>query len=570
MPGAPRRRPAARLLQPPGLRRADGRRHARRARRPARGGPARRAPGLRHPLDPAVDERAQRPARWRLRRPAPGGRRRDRRAGARGDRSPLPLGAGLLLALGAAAGAVAGAGRQRPPPDCCGDAASRASRWCRSASSPTTWRSSTTSTPRPGRPREELGLPYVRAATAGVDPRFVAMVRDLLLERSAAERGEQRRTGRGRRSDAAWEVCAAGLLPQPARPSPRPVRPGLSRGGRAGRTRSTCSTLAVSAAREAGELAARDARRGRRRGRAQVQPHRRGHRGRPRLRGADPRAPARRPSRRRLLRRGGRTTTSGTSGVRWIVDPIDGTVNYLYGLPHYAVSVAAEQRRPGRRGGRGRSRPRAGVRRRRWAGAPASTAYPSGARETPPLEEALVGTGFSYERRGPRAPGRGSRPDAAPGARHPPHRLVRARPVRRWPPARSTPTSRRGRTCGTTPPVGWSRPSAAPGSRCGRRLAGTTWWCARRSRSGRVRGAGGRLRLLLITRSGNGNKRAHLRRSSGVAGVQSPSVLSGKHRMCEWVCKFRRTSAQSAPLSDTEHQREHRARHRDSPGSGGE
>jgi myo-inositol-1(or 4)-monophosphatase len=32
----------------------------------------------------------------------------------------------------------------------------------------------------------------------------------------------------------------------------------------------------------------------------------------------------------------------GTTGVRWLVDPIDGTVNYLYGLPQYAVSVAAE------------------------------------------------------------------------------------------------------------------------------------------------------------------------------------------------------------------------------------
>jgi myo-inositol-1(or 4)-monophosphatase len=32
----------------------------------------------------------------------------------------------------------------------------------------------------------------------------------------------------------------------------------------------------------------------------------------------------------------------GTSGVRWIVDPIDGTVNFLYGLPQYAVSIAAE------------------------------------------------------------------------------------------------------------------------------------------------------------------------------------------------------------------------------------
>ena len=33
---------------------------------------------------------------------------------------------------------------------------------------------------------------------------------------------------------------------------------------------------------------------------------------------------------------------AGTSGVRWIVDPIDGTVNFFYGIPQYAVSVAAE------------------------------------------------------------------------------------------------------------------------------------------------------------------------------------------------------------------------------------
>lgn len=32
----------------------------------------------------------------------------------------------------------------------------------------------------------------------------------------------------------------------------------------------------------------------------------------------------------------------GASGVRWVVDPIDGTVNYLYGLPSWAVSIGAE------------------------------------------------------------------------------------------------------------------------------------------------------------------------------------------------------------------------------------
>lgn len=34
----------------------------------------------------------------------------------------------------------------------------------------------------------------------------------------------------------------------------------------------------------------------------------------------------------------------GSSGVRWVIDPLDGTVNYLYGLPGWAVSVAVENR----------------------------------------------------------------------------------------------------------------------------------------------------------------------------------------------------------------------------------
>jgi myo-inositol-1(or 4)-monophosphatase len=32
----------------------------------------------------------------------------------------------------------------------------------------------------------------------------------------------------------------------------------------------------------------------------------------------------------------------GTSGLRWVVDPLDGTVNFLYGLPAWCVSVAVE------------------------------------------------------------------------------------------------------------------------------------------------------------------------------------------------------------------------------------
>jgi myo-inositol-1(or 4)-monophosphatase len=33
---------------------------------------------------------------------------------------------------------------------------------------------------------------------------------------------------------------------------------------------------------------------------------------------------------------------AGTSGVHWIVDPLDGTVNFLFDLPQWAVSIACQ------------------------------------------------------------------------------------------------------------------------------------------------------------------------------------------------------------------------------------
>ena len=38
--------------------------------------------------------------------------------------------------------------------------------------------------------------------------------------------------------------------------------------------------------------------------------------------------------------------SSSSSGLHWIVDPIDGTVNFLYGIPHYAVSIAVVEGEP--------------------------------------------------------------------------------------------------------------------------------------------------------------------------------------------------------------------------------
>ncbi|AYF98126.1 inositol monophosphatase family protein [Protaetiibacter intestinalis] len=94
--------------------------------------------------------------------------------------------------------------------------------------------------------------------------------------------------------------------------------------------------------------------------------------------------------------------SGGTSGVTWVVDPIDGTVNYLYGIPHYAVSVAVVE---------GDADPLV------WqalAGAvfnPANGELYTAARgggahlggtairiaDAVPLEQALVATGFAYD-----------------------------------------------------------------------------------------------------------------------------------------------------------------------------
>jgi len=68
----------------------------------------------------------------------------------------------------------------------------------------------------------ELDLQFVRAATAGIDPRFVAMVRDLLLERAAAERGEEVARAFVGTLGACADLCAVGCCP-----NPRAERPAL-------------------------------------------------------------------------------------------------------------------------------------------------------------------------------------------------------------------------------------------------------------------------------------------------------------------------------------------------------
>ena len=50
-----------------------------------------------------------------------------------------------------------------------------------------------------------------------------------------------------------------------------------------------------------------------------------------------------------LLEEGGEIE-GDPSKPRWIVDPLDGTSNFLHGIPHFAISIAVEDRKPDGRG----------------------------------------------------------------------------------------------------------------------------------------------------------------------------------------------------------------------------
>ncbi len=91
------------------------------------------------------------------------------------------------------------------------------------------------------------------------------------------------------------------------------------------------------------------------------------------------------------------SSDSSASGVTWVVDPIDGTVNFLYGIPQYAISIAAREG----------DQVVAGVVLDVVKGECFTATRGGGARldgrrvavrDVVPLEQRLVITGFSYER----------------------------------------------------------------------------------------------------------------------------------------------------------------------------
>jgi myo-inositol-1(or 4)-monophosphatase len=87
----------------------------------------------------------------------------------------------------------------------------------------------------------------------------------------------------------------------------------------------------------------------------------------------------------------------GSSGRRWIVDPLDGTVNFLYGIPYWNVSIALEDA-DGMAVGVVHDPNRGETFRAVRGGGAELDGRPLRVRSPRTLDRALVGTGFGYER----------------------------------------------------------------------------------------------------------------------------------------------------------------------------
>ena len=87
---------------------------------------------------------------------------------------------------------------------------------------------------------------------------------------------------------------------------------------------------------------------------------------------------------------------AGSSGLRWIVDPLDGTANFLFGLPQWAVSIAVEDE-TGVIAGVVYDPPRGEL----WAaerdGPPLLDGRPVRGSRRDELATALIATGFGYD-----------------------------------------------------------------------------------------------------------------------------------------------------------------------------
>jgi myo-inositol-1(or 4)-monophosphatase len=92
---------------------------------------------------------------------------------------------------------------------------------------------------------------------------------------------------------------------------------------------------------------------------------------------------------------GGRTSGSG---VRWVLDPLDGTVNFLFGIPAWCVSVAVEDRR-GTLAAVVHDPTRAETFTALRGGGAQLNGDVIRVSDKGDLDTALIGTGFAYDRR---------------------------------------------------------------------------------------------------------------------------------------------------------------------------
>jgi myo-inositol-1(or 4)-monophosphatase len=87
---------------------------------------------------------------------------------------------------------------------------------------------------------------------------------------------------------------------------------------------------------------------------------------------------------------------AGSSGVRWVVDPLDGTINFLFGIPQWAVSIACEDAE-GALVGVVYDPLRDELFSAERNGVPMLDGAPISASTRTDLSTALVGTGFGYD-----------------------------------------------------------------------------------------------------------------------------------------------------------------------------
>jgi myo-inositol-1(or 4)-monophosphatase len=88
--------------------------------------------------------------------------------------------------------------------------------------------------------------------------------------------------------------------------------------------------------------------------------------------------------------------TDGTSGLTWIVDPLDGTVNFLFSIPQWCVSVAVADDR-GSLVGAIYDPCRNELFSATREGVPLLNGAPIAASDRTELETAMVATGFAYD-----------------------------------------------------------------------------------------------------------------------------------------------------------------------------